>query len=125
MPVSCDYLRGDRIGLQAEPLARDTLDLGVDRGVGAYRPGQLADATLLECALQARVSAIELERPAGELPAEGRRLGVDSVRAADAHGAPVLFGPPDDGGERTVDPTQHELAGVAHLQRERRVDDVG
>ena len=37
--------------------------------------------------------AVELERPAGELPAERRRLGVDPVRAADADRVPVLLAP--------------------------------
>ena len=37
-------------------------------------------------------AAVELERPAGELPAERRRLGVDPVRAADADRPAVLFG---------------------------------
>ena len=43
--------------------------------------------------------AVELERPAGELQAERRRLGVDAVRAAHLQRRAVLLGARDDGGE--------------------------
>ena len=53
--------------------------------------------------LEPRAGAVELERPARELPAERRRLGVDAVRAADADRLPVLLGAPDDCAESRVD----------------------
>ena len=53
--------------------------------------------------------AVELERPAGELPAERRRLGVDAVRAADADRAAVLLGAAHDGVERAVEPGEDQL----------------
>ncbi len=90
--VARDHLRRERVRLEAEPLAGDPLDLGVEAGVGADRARELADAVRLERAHEARAVAVELERPAGELPAERRRLGVDPVRAADADRAPVLLG---------------------------------
>ena len=69
--------------------------------------------------------AVELERPAGELPAERRRLGVDAVRAADADRA---RGAPRRARRRRASarsmPGEQQRAGVADLQRERRVDDV-
>ena len=79
------------------------LDLGVDGGVRADRARELADAVHLERAREPRPVAVELERPAGELPAEGRRLGVDPVRAADADRVPVLLRTPHDGLERAVE----------------------
>ena len=69
--------------------------------------------------------ALELERPAGELEPERRRLGVDAVRAADGERVAVLLGARGDGGERALEPVQDQRARVAELQRERRVDDVG
>ena len=54
VPVARDHLRRDGIRLEAEPLAGDPLDLGVDRGVRADRAGELADADRLERALEAR-----------------------------------------------------------------------
>ena len=77
--VSCDHLRRDRIRFEPEPLTRNALDLGVELRVRADRPGELADTVRLECVQQTRARPVELERPAGELPAEGRRLGVDAV----------------------------------------------
>ena len=69
--------------------------------------------------------AVELERPARELQAEGRRLGVHAVRAAHLERRAMLLGARDDGGERAVEALEDERAGLADLERERGVDDVG
>ena len=122
--VARDHLRRERIRLEAEPLARDPLDLGVEAAYVPTVPGELADAVRLERAREPRAVAVELERPAGELPAERRRLGVDAVRAADADRAAVLLGAPHDRVDRRVEPARISFAGVLDLQRERRVDDV-
>ncbi len=101
--VARDHLRRERVRLEPEPLAGDALDLGIEAAVGADRARELADAVRLERPHEPRAVAVELERPAGELPAERRRLGVDAVRAADADRAPVLLGAADDRVERPVD----------------------
>ena len=77
-----DLCRGRR-RLEAEPLAGDPLELRVGGRVRADGAGELADAHALERARDARAAAVELERPAGELQPERRRLGVHAVRAAD------------------------------------------
>jgi hypothetical protein len=82
VPIACDHLRRQGIGLEPEPLARDPLDLRLDVRVRADGAGELADAIRLERAHDSVSCAVELERPAGELPAERRGLGVDSVRSA-------------------------------------------
>ena len=81
--VALEDLRRARRRLEPEPLAGDPLDLGIGGGVGADRAGQLADADPLERARDPDAVALERERPAGELEAERRRLGVDAVRPAD------------------------------------------
>ena len=68
---------------------------GSSAAVGADGARELADAIRLERAHEPRAVAVELEGPAGELPAERRRLGVDAVRAADADRAAVLLGAAD------------------------------
>src|SRR5262249_30081699 len=85
----------------------------------------LPDPVRLEPAREAMPVAVELEGPAGELPAEGRRLSMDAVRAADADRVAMLFGPPDDRVEGAVETCEEQLPGVLDLQRERSVDDVG
>src|SRR5437763_8860343 len=124
MPVARDDLRRAAIGLEAEALARDPLDLRLERRVGSHGSGQLADAVRLERGSDPRPRAIELEGPPGELPAEGRRLGVDAVRAADAERRPVLLAPTRDRVDRAVDPLEHERAGTADLERQTGVDDI-
>ena len=69
--------------------------------------------------------AVELERPAGELEAEGRRLGVHAVRPPDADVVAVPLRPLDDRVLGPLEPRQQELAGRADLKRESSVDDVG
>ena len=123
--VALDDLRRARRGLEAEPLARDALELGVGRGVRPDRARELADAHALERARDALAVAGELERPAGELQPERRRLGVDAVRAADLERLAVLVGARDDRGEGGVDAGEDQIPGLADLERERGVDDVG
>ena len=123
--VALEDLRRGRRGLEPEPLARDPLELGIGRGVRADGARELADAHPLERARDALAAARQLERPAGELEPEGRRLGVDAVRAADLQRLAVLLGARGDGGEGAVEPGEDQRAGLADLQRERRVDDVG
>ena len=91
MAVALEDLRRARSRLEPEPLAGDPLDLGIRGRVGADRARELADPHAFERPSDAGAVALEREGPAGELEAEGRRLGVDAVRAPDrqsSRGAP-------------------------------------
>ena len=119
--ITCD---DDRRRLQAEAAA----DVGLDRRrqvrEGADRAGELADADRVTRALHALDGALKLRVPERELEAERHRLGVDAVRPPD-HRRPAML-------ERAVadrlaergEILEDEIAGLAHLQRLRRVDDV-
>ena len=48
-----------------------------------------------------------------------------AVRAADHRRVPVLVGPRTDGLGQRVDVREDQIARLDHLQRQRRVDDVG
>ena len=96
MAVPLDDLRRHRLRLEPEALAGDALDLRVDRCVVAHRAGELSDPHSLERARETRATAVELERPPGQLEAEGRRLCVDSVRPAHDQRVAVLLRPGDD-----------------------------
>ena len=61
----------------------------------ADRAGELADRRLLEGRAQPLDVAVRLERKAGQSQAEGGRLGVDAVSAADAERVAVLERPRD------------------------------
>ena len=50
---------------------------------------------------------------------------MDPVRPADLERLPLLLGSRDNDGERPLQPAEDQRAGVADLQRQRRVDDVG
>src|SRR5437588_8432971 len=118
MAVARDHLGRDRLRLEPEPLARDPLDLGIELGVRADRAGQLANAVELERGGEAAARSIELERPAGELPSEGDRLRVDSVRTPDLERRSVLLGALDDRCEDAVEPVQDERAAGRDLERQ-------
>ena len=122
--VALQDLRRARSRLEAEPLAGDALHLGLGGRVRADGAGELADAQALDRAHEPLPVAIERERPAGELEAEGRRLGVDAVRATHADRLPVLLGADDDGAEGAIETLEHERARVLHRERERRVEHV-
>jgi hypothetical protein len=100
MAVARDHLCRERVRLQGEALACESLDVGLELRVRADRAGELADAVRLQRPQQARARPVELERPADELPAERGRLGMDAVRAADADGVPVPLSLNDDSTSR-------------------------
>src|SRR6478672_10235773 len=118
MTVAGDDLRGEGIRLESEPLARDPLDLRLHLCVRADGSRELPDACLLEGARQPLARPVELERPAGELPSERDRLGVDAVRAADANGRAVLLCAADDGLQCVLDSLEHEGSRGTDLERE-------
>src|SRR5439155_26316950 len=91
--VARDHLCGSALVLEPEPLAGDALELRVSSRVRPNRAGELADAQTLERSAEPRGAAVELERPAGELDAERRRLRVDPMGAADDRRVAVLVGP--------------------------------
>ena len=115
--VALEDLRRARRRVEPEPLARDPLDLRVDRRVLADRPGQLPDPHPRQRPLEPRPVAVEREGPAGELQPERRRLGVDAVRAAHAERLAMLLRAGDDGAERAIEPVEHERPGVLHGER--------
>ena len=88
-------------------------------------PESLPKASCVEGVLEPGDVAVGLEGEAGQAQAEGGRLGVDAVGAADAERVAVLQRPLDQGvavGARAGD---DDLAGLAQLQRQRRVEHVG
>jgi hypothetical protein len=122
--VALEDLGRRRRRLQPEPLAGDSLDLRVGRGVRPHRAGELSDPHPGERALQPLAAPGKLEGPHRKFQAERRRLGMHPVRPADHQRGAVLVRTRHDRLQRTVDAGQNQPAGVLDLQRERRVDDV-
>jgi hypothetical protein len=69
--------------------------------------------------------ALHFRIPERELHAEGHRLGVDAMRPPDHRRVAVLVGPPANSFEQRVDVDEDEVAGLTHLERERRIEHVG
>ena len=103
--VARDDLRRRRLGARARAARRRGARPRVAARVGADGARELADAHALERPREPLAVAVELERPARELRAEGDRLGVDAVRAADHRRRAVLLGAAHDGRERPVEPS--------------------
>ena len=123
--VALEDLRRRGRRLEAEPLARDALEVGIGRRVRADGARELADAHAVERVRDAGARPVELERPARELDAEGRRLGVHAMRPPHLERAAVLLGARCHDGECAVERGDDQRAGLADLERKRRVDDVG
>ena len=81
------------LGVEAEPREHPRLELGAGGRVGADGARDRAHTHLREAASRRFEVAMRLEREAGELDAERRRLGVDAVGAPDAERVAVLAGP--------------------------------
>ena len=124
VPVALDDLGADRVGVEPEGGEHLRLDVGAEVAVRPDRPGDLAGPDLVDGGRQPDPAALELERPAGELEPERRRLGVDRVGPAHHHGVGLGAGAGDEHGEQPVAVEQQPLAGRAELEREPGIDDV-
>ena len=92
--VARDHLRRDRLGAEAEGAGDVLLDPRIDIGEGADGAGDGRGRDLLARGMEAAAGAGELGIGIGELDAEGRRLGMDAVAAADRDRVLVLVGAP-------------------------------
>ena len=122
--VALDDLRRHRRRLQAETLADPRLDRRIEVREHADRAGDLADADHLACPQHAVEIALQLGVPERQLHAERHRLGVHAVGAADHRRPPVLFGARPHRVEQLGEILDDQIAGLAHLQRLRGVEDV-
>ena len=83
VPVALDDLRGHRRRLQAQPRADALFVLGLQVAKGADGAGELAHAHVFGRRVEAGQVALHLGVPVQQLEAEGGRLGVNAVGAAD------------------------------------------
>ena len=93
----------------------------------AVRPDRardLAGADLVDGGGQAGPAAVDLERPAGELEPERRRLGMDGVGPAHHRRVGLRPGPGDQRHEETIGIGQQPIAGLPQLERESGIHDV-
>ncbi len=115
--VARDDLRRDRLGREAHLLGDMRLDARIDVGEGADRAGDRAGRDLLARRDQALLGAGEFGIGLRELQAEGRRLGMDAVRAADGRRHLVLEGAALQRGQQRVDVGEQEVGGARRAAR--------
>src|SRR6185436_11001143 len=96
MAIALDDLRRDRRRREAEPAADIAFNGRGQMRKGPDRARQLADADHLAGAPDAIDVAADLRVPERQFQAEGHRLGVDPVRAADHRRTTMLEGPVAD-----------------------------
>ena len=113
MAVARHDLGGGALGRQAQPVEHPGLVVGIVRRVGPHRARDRSDRHLGEGALEPLRVAVCLEREAGELEPERRRLRVHPMGAPDLEGAGVLA--------CTVGQRAHELARRRHDHLARRL----
>ena len=124
MPVALDDLGADRVDVQAQVGEHLRLDVRAEVAVRPDRAGDLAGPDLVDRGGQAAPAAVDLERPAGQLEPERRRLGVDRVGAAHHHGVGLGARAGDEDRDEAVGIAEQPLAGGPQLEREAGVDDV-
>ena len=125
VPVARDHLGRDRLDFQAELRRHMSFDPRVDVGEGADGAGDRRGRNLLARRDQPRPAARELGMSVSELEAEGGRLGVDAMRAADGRGQLMLEGAALEGGEQRVDVGDENVARAPELDGEAGVEHVG
>ena len=124
VPVARDHLGRDRLGRQPHRRGDMLLDRRVDVGEGADRARDRAGRDLGAGGDQPGRCAVELGVGLRELHAEGRRLGVDAVAAADRHGVLVLEGAPLQRREQGVEVGEQDVGRARQLHGEAGVEHV-
>ncbi len=125
MAVALDYLRCDFDGAQAQFGADCLFVFGLEVAEGADGSGELADAEVFGCGVEAGEVALHLGVPEEELEAEGGGFGVDAVSAADDGGVFELDGALFQGVRESDDTCADDGGGFLELEGLRGVDDVG
>src|SRR6185503_21045027 len=92
---------------------------------GANGARQLADGNDFARAAKTNHISSELAVPQRQFETEGHRLGMDSVGTTDHRRASMLERPRVYGLHQPIEVGQKQIARLPHLERLRRVDDVG
>ncbi len=101
------------------------LDAGIDVGEGADGAGYGDGGDLFAGIFQAPAATIELGIGLGQLQAEGRRLGVNAMRATDRDRVLVLERALFQRLEKRVHVIEQDVGGTNQLDVEAGVEDVG
>src|SRR5271154_6472074 len=101
-----------------------SFDSRVDVGEGADGAGDRRGRNLLARRDQPRPGARELGIGRSELEAEGGRLGMDAMRAADGRAEFMLEGAALEGSEQRVDVGDEDVARAPELDGEAGVENV-
>jgi len=123
--VARDHLGGD--GLDAEPqlLSDMGLDARIDVGEGPDRARDRAGGDVVAGRGEAGAVAGEFGISLRQLEAEGDRLGVDAVAAADRRRQLVLEGAALQHRQQSVEIRDQDVRRAAQLHREAGVEHVG
>ena len=119
--MTCDGNGGD---FKPEALADLLFVLRIEVRAVADRAGELADAHLLGGHLEALDVALHLGVPVGKLQAEGDRLGMDAVGAADLRRVLELAARGASAHREASQVIADDGGGLLHQQRLRGVHDV-
>ena len=120
MAVARDHLRRHRLDLQTQLFGDMLLDARIDIGERADRAGDRAGRDLLARRDEPRAGARELGIEAGELHAEGRRLGMDAVAAPDGGRHLVFEGALLERRQQRIDIGDQDVGGALELHRRDR-----
>ena len=119
--ITCDVIGR---GLQAQLLADFLLDFRAQMRAGPHRAGNFSHRHLPRRHLKTRRVAAVFGVPVGDLQAEGDRLGVNSVRAADFGSVLEFPGAAFEHVAQLLDSLLDQLRSVANQQRLRGVHHV-
>jgi hypothetical protein len=125
MAIARDDLRRDGLDRQAELGGDMLLHRRIDIGEGADRAGDRAGGDIGARRDQPGLAAVELGIGLRELEAEGDRLGMDAVAAADRRRHLMLDRAALEHREQGVEVGEQDVGGARELHREAGVEHVG
>jgi hypothetical protein len=122
--IALNHLGRHGCGLQSQRAAGVRLDARREVREGPHSSRQLADRNDLTGSFDSFDVPRQFGVPERQLEPERHRLGVNAVRAPDHGRPPVLFSPRPNGLPQSLQEPEDHVAGLAHLQRLRCIDNV-
>ena len=124
MAIALNHLRRHGRGLEFQTPAHIGFDGRRQVGERAHGAGELAHGDRGTGTVHTLDIAANFGVPQRQLQTECHRLGVDAMRSTDHRRPPMLDRTISDRVAQRVKVLQNQVAGFAHLQRQRCVDDI-
>lgn len=125
MTVARDNLRGNGLGLQAQPFGHKGFNPRVEMGIGANGTGNGAGCDFGPCGFKALAVAGKLSVVPGQLQAERGRLGMNTMAAPDGERVLVFKRAGLECGQNVIQILEQQVGSLHELHGQAGIQHIG